>query len=448
MPSEPLYSTRRGGCSLTDEITPPLYQDAQCQEPVQVSKEGLNDYCETLMDTNALGDGTQLANQVRSWKLTPGTSLSVTLPSYTADTRKPYTGSVNYRETLSSKGRCTLEMRIYTPRPGATNLRPLIAYHGGSWSERSAGFIGMESSAAHFTSRDMVVFVPFYRMAGNKNGPVSCRGFVAEDLLADAEAALDWVKLNGADYGAIDGEISLFGQSAGAFLAASVALERSDDIDDVLLMYPPTDIGRFVDELDTGVYTNTSGEGILERFLGVPRSQWKVDIGRLNNLSLASRAKTAEAPPPMYMVHGQADDFVLPSQSEYLCDSLNTGRVSQTSFSTRLRSRTCGAQGILSVIEQAGHAMEVCTVAGMQCRAGDIVSAAAVDVELTKAYDWLAEQHPKIMADDSVEAENEVNTVLDTSSGGGALALGLLPLAWLRLRQRTLQSSKTCSNIH
>ena len=450
LPRQALYTQEVGACVATTALDGALYSDAQCQQAVSVREQGLSEFCLVSTDKLKLGDGSASPAQVSEWMLSPGPRLAITLPSFDDSTQQPYQGSVSFKQDSTERGTCSLEMRIYTPNPGAKNLRPVLAFHGGSWSQRGAGFTGMESLMAHFSSRDMIVFAPFYRLAGDQDGPTACRQFVAEDIVADADAALQWVKANGEQYGARAGKVGLFGQSAGGFLATWVAINRADDIDAALLMYPPTDVGGFVEDLDTGVYSNTRGVGILERFLGLERALWPENTERLAALSMAQQVAEGAPAPAIRMIHGTADDLVLPSQSERLCDALQGGRA-DTETVGRLQRRACGDEGQLDLIEGAEHALEVCAL-GATCLAGDLISASAAQASLRQAYDWLAdfndieegeagqdgagEQDGDSTTDDSDgAAADDAQAEPAGSGGGGALFFLLLPLMMLLARR-------------
>ncbi len=236
MARRPLYSLSQGQCMATEALDSPLFSDALCQQQVSVEEQSLADYCVLTTDKLALGDGSAYTDTVDRWRLTPGPRLALTLPRFEDDSLQPYVGSVNYRQVATERGLCSLEMRIYTPSPGTENLRPLLAFHGGSWALRGGGFVGLETLISHFTGRGMVVFAPFYRLAGDRDGPSACRQFVAEDLIDDAQAALAWVIENGEEYGANAGPVAVFGQSAGGFLASSLAISHYEQIDAALLM--------------------------------------------------------------------------------------------------------------------------------------------------------------------------------------------------------------------
>ena len=144
------------------------------------------------------------------------------------DNFQPYMKRFNYRTVTGlprGTGTCALEMRVYKKDIAETNLRPVLAIHGGSWRYRGFGFWGLESLISHLTETGFVVFVPFYRLAGESDttSTIECNGADWRGLTSDVESALDWVIANGPALGAADGLISVYGQSAGAHLSAWLA---------------------------------------------------------------------------------------------------------------------------------------------------------------------------------------------------------------------------------
>ncbi|MEM7378073.1 MAG: hypothetical protein AAF460_11275 [Pseudomonadota bacterium] len=189
LPREPLYSRGQAGCTAGDNLGGTRYLDAGCSQPVDTAVVPMARFCDELGVPGVIGDATGLSDAVETWLSTPGTRVPLTLPGL-RDSAEPYLGRVAYRSVSRDDGDdvCTLEMRVYTARPGAREQPAVIAFHGGSWSARRTGYPGLESLIAHFTDRGLVVFAPFYRLAGDEDGPAACRGWFAEDILVDAEA--------------------------------------------------------------------------------------------------------------------------------------------------------------------------------------------------------------------------------------------------------------------
>ncbi|TAQ88657.1 hypothetical protein B7494_g3009 [Chlorociboria aeruginascens] len=96
------------------------------------------------------------------------------------------------------------------------NSRPaILMFHGGGWIHGTP--IGDEPFAEIFASElDAVIFGVDYRLAPENQSPVP---------LNDCTAALEWVIMNAGKYGIDTNLIALWGASAGANLAAALALK-------------------------------------------------------------------------------------------------------------------------------------------------------------------------------------------------------------------------------
>lgn len=95
-------------------------------------------------------------------------------------------------------------------------LRPVIVFfYGGGWHSGERADYGF--AAAAFASEDFVVVVPDYRLVPTTRYP----GFIE-----DGAAALRWVVKNIAAFGGDPARIVLSGHSAGAYIAAMLALDE------------------------------------------------------------------------------------------------------------------------------------------------------------------------------------------------------------------------------
>jgi acetyl esterase/lipase len=127
-------------------------------------------------------------------------------------------------------------------RPAGTEAKPTVVYfHGGGWIS------GTIDTHLHHARRicnqaDMVVVSVGYRLAPEHPFPA---GF------EDAVLATEWVAQQAPELGGDGGTLVLAGDSAGAQLAASVAIARRDagqPVSAQLLLYPVTDVaGRYTD---------------------------------------------------------------------------------------------------------------------------------------------------------------------------------------------------------
>lgn len=111
-----------------------------------------------------------------------------------------------------------LKVYVFSPQPDKT-AQPraaIILFHGGGWAlgEPQWAF----SRAQHFAERGLLAVAAQYRLSNEK------KGFTPLEAMADARAAIRWMRTH-ADSLCIDPErIAAFGWSAGGHLAACAAI--------------------------------------------------------------------------------------------------------------------------------------------------------------------------------------------------------------------------------
>lgn len=103
---------------------------------------------------------------------------------------------------------------IYVPRAGGGQRPVIVFFYGGSWNSGEKGgyaFVGRALAA-----RGFVTVIPDYRLVPEVTYP----GFVE-----DGAAAVRWVRAHARDYGGDGERIVLAGHSAGAYIAAMLAVD-------------------------------------------------------------------------------------------------------------------------------------------------------------------------------------------------------------------------------
>ena len=103
---------------------------------------------------------------------------------------------------------------VYVPRRTADARPVIVFFYGGSWNSgdrRGYGFVGKALAA-----RGFVTVIPDYRLVPEVTYP----GFVE-----DAAAAVRWVRATAKAYGGDGERIVLAGHSAGAYIAAMLAVD-------------------------------------------------------------------------------------------------------------------------------------------------------------------------------------------------------------------------------
>lgn len=354
------------------------------------------------------------SSPTKKWTLPYGARLKITNEKLSGNIL-PYMKRVNYKTinnvqnsdgSVRGSGSCKLEMRVYKNDITATNLKPLISIHGGSWKFRLAGFPGMEASISHLTKQGFIVFAPFYRLIGDKEANVECNNVSWNEVVADVEDALKWVWKNGEALGATRGKsVALTGQSAGAHLSMWLVAhsERHNvPVSRALLLYPPTDFNDFVSRaVEGGKYgAYTEGVKTFENYFGVN------DISQVSEQALADNSFpsiVARKPdtPPVFIIHGVADRTVPSMQSVRLCNAYDKNRVDNnydigpavndggdSVNGVYMKKYSCGTQGRLYLLAEADHAFDFKCLPGV-CFAGSDESIPALRMSLKDGREWL-----------------------------------------------------------
>lgn len=185
---------------------------------------------------------------------------------------------------------------IYGPAGTAPGARlPVIVFiHGGGWS--SGDKAGYEFAGRALAARGFVAVLPNYRLVPDAHFP---------DFVDDAAAAVRWVRAHIGEHGGDGERIVLAGHSAGAHIAALLAMdERRLGADraairgwaglagpyDFLPLDTPATIGAFGDV---------------------------ADLRTTQPIAFASPGD-----PPALLLHGEADETVKPRQSDRLAARL------------------------------------------------------------------------------------------------------------------------------
>lgn len=372
------------------------FTDAACLNSAEYIAETPADYCEELMDPTLLGNAAASVDLQGKWTLSNSTRLNAGVRTLSGK-RQPYMRRVNYRQIdlpVDGSRKCELEMRIFKNDIAATGLKPLLSFHGGSWTFRRSGVIGLEAQVSHLTDKGFVVFEAFYRLTGDDEGSPECHNATGQEVLEDAEAALEWVLENAPLYGATGSrKVAVTGQSAGAHMAAWLMVHRSLDVSRGLLLYPPTDFAHFIGQYQTGsAQTETQGLSAIKRFIGKPVSQIELDDPLVVQNSFPQIiAKQPSLYPPAFIVHGSGDTLVPVEQATRLCGAYNGNAESIVMDDSPNLSRyveKCGDQGELHIITDAEHALDVCLFDAW-CLAGNTEAQKATRVALELGSAWL-----------------------------------------------------------
>ncbi len=400
MPIANLYIETESGCAATrpSDTDATQFSDASCAIPVNFESTSMTDYCINATSRAVLGNGFGIVPD--TWTLTPGNRLDVGARSLEG-LQQPYMQRLVYRQVNTADGICNLEMRVYKSHPGARDTKSLLALHGGSWTSRSFGFLGLELTIPHFVSQGFTVYAPFYRLLDTTDSSAACNNALFEDITDDASAALSWVLENNTRYGDT-GLPVVFGQSAGGHLALSLAINQPESVAGLIAFYPPTDFTDFIERVQSGNYTNPQGLSILDRVVNGDSESVNAQLPLVVNNSFPQRIESEAADwPPMYLLQGASDELVEYRQSVRVCDalggrSLNGAEVEVAPVNELLESISCTAQtspaSVLKLIQEGEHALDVCLndLFSDLCPSGGAASRALVSQSINDAAQFAA----------------------------------------------------------
>lgn len=193
------------------------------------------------------------------------------------------------------------KLDVYVPDDAANDppnaKRPVVIFwYGGSWDSGTRGsyrFVG-----AALAEQGFVTVLPDYRIYPGVKFPV---------FLEDGANAVAWVQKHATEFGGDPHHIVLMGHSAGAHMAAFLALNR-----EFLTKHGarPDDIAALVGL--SGPYILAPNTRVLHTIFGTPYTEadWQPD-----------RFVTHQAP-PTFLAHGLNDTLVSVKQTEKLRDDL------------------------------------------------------------------------------------------------------------------------------
>lgn len=207
--------------------------------------------------------------------------------------------SAGYRKQVGvSYGRLERQkLDVYSPKGEARGLPVVVFFYGGSLQSgrrKDYRFVGQA-----LTARGFVAVIPDYRLYPEAQFPT---------FIEDGAAAVSWARSHIDRYGGDPSRLFLMGHSAGAYIAAMLALnpgylERVD--------LSTTDLRGFIGIAGAYDFLTLKNPRLLEIFGGIDGITESQPINFV----------TAGAPPAL-LLHGAKDNIVPPRNTESLAERL------------------------------------------------------------------------------------------------------------------------------
>lgn len=190
---------------------------------------------------------------------------------------------------------------VYVPQD-AENAPVVVFFYGGSWQEGEKELYAFVGNA--LAARGMVIVIPDYRVHPEVGFPT---------FLEDAAVAVRWAHDNAARFGGDPDRLFLMGHSAGAHIAAMLALDETWLAAEGL--EPASDIAGLVGL--SGPYD----------FLPLKRKDIIAVFGGSNRPETQPINFVTPAAPPAYLAAGRDDKVVEPRNTRALAQALRDAGV-------------------------------------------------------------------------------------------------------------------------
>jgi acetyl esterase/lipase len=198
------------------------------------------------------------------------------------------------------------KLDVYIPKVETQDLPVVVFFYGGSWqSGRRQDYLFVAQALA---ARGFVAVIPDYRVYPEAKFPT---------FLEDGAAAVSWVRNNIGKFGNADSRLFLMGHSAGAYMAAMLALNPSYLAQAGMSAH---ELKGFIGLAGPYDFLPLKSPRMIEIFGGadgIPETQPVTFV-------------SAYAPPAL-LLHGARDKIVLPKNTEHLAEGLREagGRVAE-----------------------------------------------------------------------------------------------------------------------
>jgi acetyl esterase/lipase len=229
------------------------------------------------------------------------------------------------------------DLKLDLQVPNGSGAKPLVVYITGG------GFVA-DDKAANLAQRTYVA-EQGYAVASIEYRTIS-NGATYKNGVADVKSAIRYLRAHADQYG-IDGtKVAVWGQSAGAYLAAMAGttngdkqfdigdnLDRSSDVQAVVYEFGAGDLSKVADDFDAATQKTYNAPGsFINAYVFGPGSKKTVTGDAAANAAANPATYANSRTAPFILLQGDKDHVMSPSQSLILADALKAKDVDATRY--------------------------------------------------------------------------------------------------------------------
>jgi len=219
-----------------------------------------------------------------------------------------------------------LLLDVYLPTLSEPPFPAVLLFHGGAWTYGISGPMDMAGPAAAMAAAGYAAFNVAYRLTGDPAG-----AHTWPDQLHDAQQAVRWVRANAERYSIDPDRVAAYGHSAGGYLAANLGVRetRHDGTGELAgISSRVNGVITIAGQMDFGIpYPQVFDRDAVATLLGGPIDKMPDVWADASPITWVGGESA-----PFLIIHGGADDSILPVHARAMTAALQESGVTVVSL--------------------------------------------------------------------------------------------------------------------